>query len=404
MRLGSSFRQPDALPMVVVSESVHPQGCDFRNQRKIVLLRQQGLSFPQIAREVKNLVGGRPTARTCWNYYAAFSMDAGRRKSQYKKCGRTAWKLTPAAQRFALKTLKKLRKQMLCTAATLRAELARERGVVVAPCTIRKFLKWKGYKWLPRAQKRKYSNKQKRERLHFAREVVAMGPAKLRKKLAMSMDGCILHMPPRDPTERVNFLRHLQTHMWRLKSERLQPELSGHDVFAKQIALTRSIPLWGGIGPNGFATVVFHRKKKLSVDEWLAAVKAHKFVTAVKQVSPDKPRGPWHILCDNERFLHAAASVDEYRKQGLRMWKIPARSPDLNPIERFWSFLKQRLQSLDLRDALRKRPCMGKNAYKARVRQVLRSRTTRTVARNILNGYIRTCREIVRKHGAASSG
>ena len=392
--------------MVVISENVHPKGLNFFNQRKVVVLRDvSGHTFPQIALQVKNLSEGHPTPRTCRNVYEAFSTQAGRRKSQYNNCGRQAWKLTVDTQRFLIKTLKKLRRQGVCTSETLKMQLAREKGVRLEVSTIRKFLKSRGYYWLPRAQKRKYSAKQMRERLAFAEQVVALKASGLRKKLALSMDGCVLPMPPRDPTEKMNFLRHLETHMWRLKSERLQPDLAGCDFFNKQMTMDRAIPLWGGIGPNGFATVLMHAKRKLTVSEWVTALKNKKLLDVAKKTCiPDKPNGPWYILCDNETFLHAAACKAEYSKQKLRIWKIPAKSPDLNPIERFWSYLKRRLRAQDLQDAVKKRPCLGKTAYKARVRAVLRSRSTHLTAQNIIQGYIKTCREILRKGGAASSG
>lgn len=391
--------------MVLVTESVRPGGLDFLNQRKVVVLRDvHGLSFPDIAAQVKNLRGKRPTPRTCRNYYAAFSTSAGRKKSKYSSCGRQAWKLTAESRAFLLKTLKHLRQKGVCTCATLRAALAREKGVTVDESTIRKFLVSKGYKWLPRAQKRKYSPKQMQERAEFARKVVALGPACLRRKLAFSMDGCVLPIPPRDVTDRINFLRHLQPRLWRLRSERLSPDLAGHDCFSKQTALERAVPLWGGIGPGGFATVLLHQKKKLTVAEWLTALQGGKLLAAVRKSSPDKPEGPWHILCDNEKFLHAAAAREEYRKQNLRMWKIPPKSPDLNPIERFWSYLKARLRALDLKDALRKRPALGKTAYKARVKRVLQAKCTQTAAKNIVKGYMKTCKDIVRSRGAASTG
>ena len=164
------------------------------------------------------------------------------------------------------------------------------------------------------------------------------------------------------------------------------------------------MPLWGGIGPHGFATVVLHKKKKLTVAEWLDAVRGGKLLAAIQKVSPDKPEGPWHVLCDNERFLHAPASQHVYNRLNLRMWKIPPRSPDLNPIEQFWSYLKGRLRALDLQDALNKRPTLGKTACKARVKRVLQASRTQTAAKNIVKGLMKTCKQIVRVRGAASSG
>ena len=114
--------------------------------------------------------------------------------------------------------------------------------------------------------------------------------------------------------------------------------------------------------------------------------------------------GPWHVLCDNESFLNAGECHAQYRKLKLHLWQIPPRSPDLNPIERFWAYLRKRLRKLDLQDALRGRPVLGKRAYKARVRTVVKSVHAQTVAKQIAKGYMKTCREVVRKGGAASSG
>ena len=231
--------------MVVVSESVHPRGLDFANQRKVVILRDvHGLTFPQIARKVKNLAGKRPSRRTCGQYYRLFSHQQGRKQSGYKKCGRRPWKLTEDSKNFLLRRLKKLRQELVCTSKTLQTELAKEKGVEVEESTVRKFLLSQGYKWLPRGQKRKYSAQQMRERQAFAQSVLNLGARRLREKLSFSMDGCVLTMPPRDLTDRLNHLRHSQTHMWRLRSERLEPSLAGQDGFSKHARLT-DVSLYG---------------------------------------------------------------------------------------------------------------------------------------------------------------
>ena len=61
----------------------------------------------------------------------------------------------------------------------LQAELARARGVAADQSTIRKFFQSKGYRWLPRGQKRKYTPQQMSERKAFAEAVVALGPRRL---------------------------------------------------------------------------------------------------------------------------------------------------------------------------------------------------------------------------------
>ena len=84
------------------------------------------------------------------------------------------------------------------------------------------------------------------------------------------------------------------------------------------------------------------------------------------------------------------------------MWHVPARSPDLNPVERYWSWLRRRLRALDLMDAKAKKPIMSKVAYKARVRRVMNTARSKTVAGNIVGGFRKTCREIHALGGGAA--
>ena len=125
---------------------------------------------------------------------------------------------------------------------------------------------------------------------------------------------------------------------------------------------------------------------------------------AVGIVNPGRQRGPWTILSDNEAFLHTPSSRAEYRRSSITLWRIPARSPDLNPIEKFWSWARRRLRVKDLEDVKAKRSPLGKTAYKQRVLTVLRSADAQEAARNIFNSFQKVCREVVSKEGAASRG
>ena len=53
------------------------------------------------------------------------------------------------------------------------------------------------------------------------------------------------------------------------------------------------------------------------------------------------------VLSDNERFLKTAEVKRLYRKNGAVLEYIPAKSPDLNPIEKFWSWVRSELQQRD---------------------------------------------------------
>ena len=103
-------------------------------------------------------------------------------------------------------------------------------------------------------------------------------------------------------------------------------------------------------------------------------------------------------------FLTSKEAKKAYADKGIVLWQIPARSPDLNPIEKFWRWLRRELRRRDLEDWNAKRPPLGKTAYKARLRAVLRSKKTQSVAARIAAGLLNVCKEVQRKKGAASRG
>ena len=139
----------------------------------------------------------------------------------------------------------------------------------------------------------------------------------------MSMDGVVLALPPIDPAARHNFCHVGETHMWRRTSEAAHPDLAGDDLYQKQIPQRRAVPMWGGIGPGGFGLVLFHARKKVDTDEWVRAVDAGRLAAACRHARPDRAAGPWHILCDNERFLRAPASRAAHARARVQLHHIP---------------------------------------------------------------------------------
>ena len=84
--------------------------------------------------------------------------------------------------------------------------------------------------------------------------------------------------------------------------------------------------------------------------------------------------------------------------------QVPAKSPDLNPIEKFWAWMRKQLRTLDMADLKAGRPVPGKTAYRQRVRNILRSARAQIVAGNFAKGLYNVCKEVERKEGAASRG
>eukprot|EP00973_Karenia_brevis_P056568 7869886-Karenia_brevis.AAC.1 len=83
---------------------------------------------------------------------------------------------------------------------------------------------------------------------------------------------------------------------------------------------------------------------------------------------------------------------------------VPARSPDLNPVEMFWSYLRRVLRKMDLDDLVAGRPPIGKFGLKQRVRALLRKPEVQQVAMNCFNKLRNKCLEVKRRKGAAIRG
>eukprot|EP00973_Karenia_brevis_P010091 1366415-Karenia_brevis.AAC.1 len=257
------------------------------------------------------------------------------------------------------------RRNNICTSSTLQHDLAVMKNVKVGASAVRKYLKSKGYRWLPRAQKREYSKEDKVARLHFAKKIDGMNAKALSEHICVAMDGVVLTVAPTDPVHRKNYCLHGESHMWRKRGEAAKPELSGDDPYADQIPLARALPLWGAISAKGYSDIVYHKTKKLSVPEWVGAIRSGHVMSAVRQLRSTRS-GPYRLLCDNETFLNATACRPLYTRHKIELLHIPPRSPDLNPIERFWGWLRRELRLKDFQDLRAGRPTLGKTALKAR--------------------------------------
>ena len=108
------------------------------------------------------------------------------------------------------------------------------------------------------------------------------------------------------------------------------------------------------------------------------------------------------MLCDNETFLRTRVSRDAHKAAKVKLRSIPAKPPDCNPVEQFWAWLRERLLAMDLKDAIGKRPVLGKTAYIARVRRLCRTKRAQTVAGNHARALEGVCRLILKNKGAAT--
>ena len=150
--------------------------------------------------------------------------------------------------------------------------------------------------------------------------------------------------------------------------------------------------------------VLQHVGRKVTAEQWAAAVDKGLLEKALRTANPGKNRGPWKILCDNETFLRAPVSRAAYRKCQATLWKLPAKPPDLNPVEKYWAWIRQRMRSMDLADLAAKRPALSKTAYKARLVRLLRTQRAKEVAARTMGNLRKACMEVRANGGAASRG
>jgi len=288
------------------------------------------------------------------------------------------------------------------TSTSLAEDVAKAKGVIVEASCVRRLLAKKGYRWLPRTMKRKYSSAQKQARLRFAVAVKRLSKKALRHKLAMSLDGVVLSMPPTDHTQRHNYCVGAFHYMWRKPGEANSPQLAGADKFEKQVPLDRAIPLWGGISEDGFQAVLWHGKKKVDNAEWSTAVREGKLSSAIRKLNPRRRSGPWTVLCDNESFLRHASCTRAYKQKRIVLWAVPAKSPDLNPVEMFWGWARRQIRLKDLHDLKMNRPPLGKTAYVQRVKTMFRGAKAQKMAKQFARKFRGTCLEVIKRKGAAA--
>ena len=92
-----------------------------------------------------------------------------------------------------------------------------------------------------------------------------------------------------------------------------------------------------------------------------------------------------------------------YAAKHVYLWGVPPRSPDLSPIEMFWSWARRQLRLRDLADLKKKRAPLGKTAYTVRLKTLLRGQKAQRVAGQCAGKFRSSCLEVIKNKGAAAS-
>ena len=119
-------------------------------------------------------------------------------------------------------------------------------------------------------------------------------------------------------------------------------------------------------------------------------------------MNPRNRSGPWTILCDGEAFLRAKVCMKAYRGKHISLWGVPPKSPDLNPVEMIWGWLRKKIRTMDLADLRKKGLPLGKTAYITRVKNVIKTQKAQAVAKSFAIRFRSTCKQVIARRGAAA--
>ena len=81
---------------------------------------------------------------------------------------------------------------------------------------------------------------------------------------------------------------------------------------------------------------------------------------------------------------------------------LRGRSPDLNPAEKVWGWLRKELRKRDLKDLKEGKPVPTKAAYRIRIRDICRTQRAQKVAQSYWKGFQSACQRVIKSGGAAA--
>ena len=127
-----------------------------------------------------------------------------------------------------------------------------------------------------------------------------------------------------------------------------------------------------------------------------------KLQEALEAVNPGRS-APWSVLADNESFLCAPQAERAHRAIRVRLWKIPPSSPDLNPVEKMWAWVRKQIIRMDLQDLRIGKPAVSRQGLKQRLQRLLAIRKAQATTRTIALGLRKVRREVSTSGGGPSN-
>lgn len=202
--------------------------------------------------------------------------------------------------------------------------------------TIRRCLNKHGYGYRQSRKKGLMTAKDRENRVSFCKKVKNLKCADFWKKyVTMYLDGVGFAYK----TKPLDQARAPSAREWRLKSEGLKVTMKGK----KEGAVNANFMVGITYGKGVIAIEQYHGS---ITGEKCAKITEHCLAPALEQ--SDYPRAR-RILQDGCPRQNSKVSLKAFHKHNIKVFKIPARSPDLNPIENLFNTVKKRLrrQALD---------------------------------------------------------
>ena len=105
--------------------------------------------------------------------------------------------------------------------------------------------------------------------------------------------------------------------------------------------MRKEIPANSGrarINLSGIIDIIGH-KVLVQEDKMLNADATIGFFRKIEEANQEKTR--IHVFCDNARYYRNKAVTEYLRTSKIRLHFLPPYSPNLNPIERLWKWMKE---------------------------------------------------------------
>ena len=276
-------------------------------------------------------------------------------------------KLTERQVRDVLRTVKKLRNSE-GSFASPRVEVLAGLSGTVSNRTIRRTLNRAGYKYLTTRKKGVLSELDYEKRMKFCKKVLKrkLGKHFWTHNISFYLDGTGFEFKV-NPFDQA---RAPGAREWRTSSEGLQVTAKG-----KKEGVTKS-NFMVAIS-YGHGVVLCAPYTGAITGEKMAKIARKNFPKAFrKSVAPKTKR----VLMDGCPRQNSKTAHKAYDKLGAKIFKIPARSPDLNPIENFFHLVKKDLKAQAIRNRITRE---SMEEFNTRVVDTLKSYPVSTIDRII---------------------